>query len=131
MSRTGDDIETTDALRPRFDRDGLVPAIATDAQTGLPLMLAYMNDVALRLTLETGIAHFWSRSRGKLWRKGETSGNELKIVELRTDCDQDAVWLRVTVAGDGRACHTGAKTCFYRQIRAESGGSLRLVRVED
>lgn len=123
-------IETTDKLRVRYDAIGLVPAIATDAESGEALMLAYMNAEALQRTLETGIAHFWSRSRGQLWRKGETSGNELSVEELRIDCDQDAIWLRVSVKGDGRACHTGARSCFYRRAVADGGG-FRLVRAGD
>ena len=126
---TADDIETTDRLNLRYDALGLVPAFATDHRTGEALMLAYMNEAAVRQTLATGIAHFWSRSRGKLWRKGETSGNELQVIELRVDCDQDAIWLRVDVKGDGKACHTGSRTCFYR--RAGPGDGDRLVRVDE
>ncbi len=104
------------AFTPKFDADGYIPAIVTDALTGGVLMFAFMNRQALALTLSTGIGHFWSRSRNKLWKKGEESGNLLRIVEMRTDCDQDVVWLRVEVAGDGVACHTGATSCFYRTI---------------
>jgi phosphoribosyl-AMP cyclohydrolase len=124
------DIETAAELSLRFDAQGLVPAVATEATTGEALMLAYMNETAVRRTLETGVAHFWSRSRGKLWRKGETSGNELEVLELRVDCDQDAIWLRVRVRGDGKACHTGARSCFYRRVDQASGGT-RLVRAVD
>lgn len=124
------DLETTGELAVRFDPQGLVPAVATDAETGEVLMLAYMNAEALRRTLETGVAHFWSRSRNRLWRKGETSGNELEVKELRVDCDQDAVWLRVSVRGDGKACHTGAKSCFYRRVEM-AGGQFHLVRTGD
>lgn len=106
---------------PRFDRDGLVTAVVTDAGDGALLMLAHMNDDALRLTLETGIAHFWSRSRGALWKKGETSGNLLHVAEMRTDCDQDAVWLKVSVGGHDATCHTGRRSCFYRSVRMEDG----------
>jgi phosphoribosyl-AMP cyclohydrolase len=127
---SSDDIETTAELSLRFDAQGLVPAVATDATTGEVLMLAYMNETAVRRTLEIGIAHFWSRSRGELWRKGETSGNELEVLELRVDCDQDAVWLRVRVRGDGNACHTGARSCFCRRVDKASGGT-RLVRADD
>lgn len=108
--------ETGLALDPRYDRDGLVTAVATDAATGDLLMLAHMNAQALQATLDTGEAHFWSRSRQKLWRKGEESGNVLRVVEMRIDCDQDALWLRVEPAGP--ACHTGARTCFYRRVTA-------------
>ncbi len=123
-------IETTGELRIRYDANGLVPAIATDSCSGEALMLAYMNAEAVEKTLETGIAHFWSRSRNSLWRKGETSGNELGVEEFRVDCDQDAIWLRVRVKGDGIACHTGARSCFFRRAEA-NGGDFRLVRTED
>lgn len=109
------DIETTLRLEPRFGADGTIPAVATDAVTGEVLMLAYMNAEALERTLETGVAHYWSRSRGELWRKGETSGHEQHVVELRVDCDQDAVWMRVEVDG-GISCHTGHRSCFYRVV---------------
>lgn len=115
------DTESGTVLRPKFDDHGLVAAIVTEAQTGVVLMFAWMNAEALRLSLDTGIAHFWSRSRKRLWRKGEDSGNTLKIQEARVDCDQDAVWLRVTVEGDGVACHTGAKSCFYRTVALGQG----------
>lgn len=112
--------EQGDRLAPKWDANGLITGVVTDAGTGAVLMVAHLNEEALRLTLETGEAHFWSRSRGRLWRKGETSGNILRIVEVRIDCDQDALWLRVEPAGP--ACHTGAASCFYRQV--ETGGSL-------
>jgi phosphoribosyl-AMP cyclohydrolase len=104
-------------FQPKFDGDGLIPAIVTDAANGDALMFAWMSREALALTVETGIGHFWSRSRQKLWKKGEESGNVLKVVEMRTDCDQDVVWLRVEVQGDGLACHTGRPSCFYRSLR--------------
>jgi phosphoribosyl-AMP cyclohydrolase len=103
-------------LTPRFAADGLIAAVATDADTGEVLMLAWMDAEALALTIRTGEAHFYSRSRRRLWRKGEESGNVLEVVELRTDCDQDAMWLRVRTRGQGAACHTGHRTCFYRRI---------------
>ncbi len=115
---TPDDIERGTTFQPKFDGDGLIPAIVTDASTGDVLMFAHMNAQALTLTLETGVAHFWSRSRAKLWKKGEDSGNVLRITEARTDCDQDVVWLSAHVEGDGVACHTGAVSCFYRRIEA-------------
>lgn len=124
------DIESTSELRLRYDANGLVPAVATDAKSGEALMLAYMNAEAVGKTLETGIAHFWSRSRNQLWRKGETSGNEFSVEEFRVDCDQDAIWLRVRVKGDGKACHTGAQSCFFRRAEADVGG-YRLVKVGD
>ena len=104
-------------LNPKFDADGLLTAIAVDAVSGEPLMVAFMNDEALRLTLETREATFWSRSRGRLWKKGETSGNVLRVVEARIDCDQDALWLRCEPAGP--ACHTGADSCFFRRIEGD------------
>lgn len=111
-------------LMPRFDAAGLITAVATDAATGEVLMIAHMNAEALRLTVETGDAHYWSRSRSELWRKGATSGHTQKVQELRIDCDQDAVWL--TVEQSGPACHTGARSCFYRAVRSPDG---RLERV--
>jgi phosphoribosyl-AMP cyclohydrolase len=103
-------------LQPKFDADGLIPAIVTDADTGAVLMFAWMNAEALALTIETRLGHFWSRSRKALWKKGEESGNLLDVVEMRIDCDQDVIWLRAHVRGDGVACHTGAKSCFYRSV---------------
>jgi len=90
--------------------------MATDADTGDVLMFAFMNAESLALTIETGIAHYWSRSRSKLWKKGEESGNTQKVIELRTDCDQDAIWMKVIQQGLGAACHVGYKSCFYRSI---------------
>ena len=107
-------LEHGQALTPRFDANGLVACVATHAQTGEVLMLAWMNAEALRLTLETGAAHYYSRSRQSLWKKGETSGQVQLVQELRVDCDQDAVWIKVLPQGDGGACHTGARSCFYR-----------------
>ena len=112
--------DTSDRFDPRFDAAGLVTAIVTDADTGVLLMVAHMNAEAIERTQATGHAHFWSRSRSALWRKGETSGNGLTLVEMRVDCDQDALLLRVTPAGP--ACHTGRKSCFYRRV--ETDGSL-------
>jgi phosphoribosyl-AMP cyclohydrolase len=108
------EIETTTTLTPRFDTNGLIAAIAQDHVTGEVLMLAWMNAEALRLTLESGQATYWSRSRGALWRKGETSGHTQRVIEARIDCDQDAVLLRVEQTG--AACHTGERSCFYRAI---------------
>jgi phosphoribosyl-AMP cyclohydrolase len=101
-------------IAPRFDANGLVAAICQDATSGEVLMFAWMNADALRLTLDTGFAHYWSRSRGELWKKGETSGQLQQVVELRLDCDQDAVLLKVNAQGDGGACHVGFRSCFYR-----------------
>ncbi|HEV7158053.1 MAG TPA: phosphoribosyl-AMP cyclohydrolase [Caulobacteraceae bacterium] len=103
-------------LAPRFDEHGLIAAIATHAVTGEVLMLGWMNAEALRLTLATGEAHYFSRSRGGLWRKGETSGQIQTVAEMRIDCDQDAILLKVTPGGDGGACHVGFRSCFYRVI---------------
>ena len=109
-------VEMGTALAPKFDADGLVTAIAVDADTGEVLMLAHMNAEALARTIETGFGWFWSRSRGKLWQKGEESGNRLEVTEIRVDCDQDAVLLKVRIGGDGVACHQGYRSCFYRQV---------------
>src|SRR5690606_14478508 len=109
--------DETRELRPKFDADGLIAAIAQDADTGDVLMLAWMNAEALRLTLETSRAVYWSRSRKALWRKGDTSGHEQHVVELRVDCDQDAVLLKVRQTG--AACHTGRRSCFYRIATTE------------
>lgn len=109
------------AFTPKFGADGLLTAIVTDARDGLPLMVAHMNADALALTIETGIAHYWSRSRNALWKKGETSGNLQRVLEMRVDCDQDAIWLRVEVDGDDATCHTGRRSCFYRAVRFENG----------
>ena len=106
--------ETGLVLDPKWDANGLVTAVATNASTGEPLMVAHMNAEALGRTLASGEAHFWSRSRQRLWRKGESSGHVLRVVEVRVDCDQDAIWLRCEPAGP--ACHTGARTCFYRRV---------------
>jgi phosphoribosyl-AMP cyclohydrolase len=113
---------------PRFDAEGLVPVVATSAKTGEVLMLAYMNAEALARTIETGEAHYWSRSRRRLWRKGEESGNAQRVVEMRIDCDQDAIWLKVEQIGAEAACHTGRRTCFYRSVPlgVASGGGISL-----
>jgi phosphoribosyl-AMP cyclohydrolase len=123
------DIERGDRLMPRFDAEGLIPAVAAHSGTGEVLMLAFMNAEALRLTLETGVAHYWSRSRQSLWKKGETSGQLQIVEEVRVDCDQDAVLLRVRPQGDGGCCHVGFSSCFYRRVDTASG-EVRLVQVE-
>jgi len=115
------ELEHGAALAPRFDANGLIAAVTTHAQTGEVLMFAWMNAEALAKTLETREAHYFSRSRGELWRKGATSGQIQQVVEARIDCDQDAVWLKVLPQGDGGACHTGARSCFYRIVE---GGRL-------
>lgn len=115
------EIEDGGILQPKFDGDGLIPAIVTESGSGEVLMFAWMNEEALTRTLGDGTAHFWSRSRQKLWRKGEESGNVLDVQEIRTDCDQDVLWLIVRVLGDGKACHTGRKSCFYRSLALDDG----------
>lgn len=109
--------ETSPTLSPAFNADGLIAAIAQDAATGEVLMLAWMNAEALKLTLETGRVTYWSRSRKALWTKGETSGHTQRLVEARIDCDQDAILLRIEQTG--AACHTGARSCFYRTVSAD------------
>ncbi len=108
------DRETGRLLDPRWDAAGLVTAVVTDAQSGALLMVAHMNADALAATLDSGEAWFWSRSRGRLWKKGESSGNVLRVRDIRVDCDQDALWLIADPAGP--ACHTGATSCFYRRV---------------
>ena len=120
------DREQGSAFLPKFDSVGLITAIACDAATNEVLMVAFMNAEALERTKETRLAHFWSRSRQTLWLKGETSGNTLKVEELLVDCDQDAVVLKVTPQGP--ACHTGARSCFYRKLDLSSGGDDVLVK---
>jgi phosphoribosyl-AMP cyclohydrolase len=119
---SADDRETGSRLDPRYDANGLVTAVASDAGTGALLMLAHMNAEALAKTIETGEAWFWSRSRNRLWKKGESSGHVLTVRELRVDCDQDAIWLIVDAAGP--ACHTGETSCFYRRL--EDGALVRV-----
>ena len=123
-------IEQGSDFSPQFDRDGLIPAIVQDAASGEVLMFAYMNKLALEKTITTGIATYWSRSRGKLWVKGETSGETQKVCEIRTDCDQDAILLKVTPQGRGSACHTGKRACFYRNLDL-SDTSQRPLQLED
>ncbi len=115
------ELERGEVLAPRFDAAGLIAAVTTHAKTGEVLMFAWMNAEALSLTVETGLAHYYSRSRKTLWKKGETSGQVQTVTELRIDCDQDAVWLKVAPGGDGGACHVGFRSCFYRRVE---GGAL-------
>jgi phosphoribosyl-AMP cyclohydrolase len=123
------DIEEGLTFKPKFDASGLVTCVATDAGTGEVLMVAHMNDEALRKTIASGEAWYFSRSRNSLWRKGESSGHVQRVVEIRTDCDQDAVWIRVEQTG--AACHTGRRSCFYRAVSAgESGAQLSFVDAE-
>ncbi|MBN3724462.1 phosphoribosyl-AMP cyclohydrolase [Burkholderia sp. Ac-20379] len=109
-------VEEGHALAPRFDHDGLIACVTTEAASGEVLMLGYMNREALALTIRTGEAHYWSRSRRSLWRKGATSGLVQRIEEMRVDDDQDAIWLRVSVDGSGASCHVGYRSCFYRRV---------------
>lgn len=118
-------IETGADFAPKFDKDGLITAVATDALTGEVLMVAFMNEHSLRLTLTLGEAVYYSRSRQELWHKGATSGHVQKVVEILTDCDQDALVLRVNQLGGG-ACHTGYRSCFYRHVRQEDAGQVKL-----
>jgi phosphoribosyl-AMP cyclohydrolase len=119
------EIEEGTRLLPKFDADGLITAVATDAATGEVLMVAHMNAEALAKTIATGDAHYYSRSRTKLWRKGEESGHTQRVIEIRVDCDQDAVWLRVEQKGPG-ACHTGRRSCFYRAVPLGQSGEVTL-----
>ena len=119
-------LEEGAAFTPRFSPDGLIVCVTVDDRSGAVLMLAHMNREALDKTLASGIMHYWSRSRGALWRKGDTSGQIQTLIELRVDCDQDALLARVQVGGDGGACHTGRPSCFYRRVEAADGG-VRLV----
>ena len=123
MSNSADSNEREEGLRfqPKFDASGLVTCVATDAVTGDVLMVAHMNDEALRKTIASGEAWYFSRSRNALWRKGETSGHTQRVVEMRLDCDQDAIWIRVEQAG--AACHTGRHSCFYRAVKSGGGGA--------
>ena len=118
---TSHDVEEGLTLRPKFDTAGLLTCVTTDADTGEVLMVAHMNDEALRKTIASGEAWYFSRSRNALWRKGETSGQTQRVVEMRLDCDQDAVWIRVEQTG--AACHTGRRSCFYRRVDSADGGT--------
>jgi phosphoribosyl-AMP cyclohydrolase len=120
------ELEEGTVLSPRFGADGLITCITTDFATGDILMVAHMNAESLARTIETGEAWYWSRSRGELWHKGETSGQIQTVKEMRVDCDQDALLLKVQVAGDGGCCHTGRRSCFYRKVET-SGSEPRLV----
>jgi phosphoribosyl-AMP cyclohydrolase len=119
------DIEEGLAFLPKFDRDGLVTAVVTDASSGELLMVAHMNAEALARTIEGGEAWYFSRSRQALWKKGESSGHGQRVVELRVDCDQDTLWLKVEQHGAG-ACHTGRRSCFYRAVPLGQKGAVAL-----
>ena len=127
-SKSSSETEEGLAFQPRFDASGLVTCVATDARTGDVLMVAHMNEEALRLTVETGDAWYYSRSRKALWRKGESSGQVQRVLEMRTDCDQDAVWIKVEQ--QGAACHTGRRSCFYRAVTKDEGAGIRLTLVD-
>lgn len=124
-------IEESGLFRPRFDASGLMPCIAIDHQSGTVLMLAWVNAAALEAALSSGFAHYWSRSRNRLWKKGETSGALQRIVEIRTDCDQDALIYRVAVADPAGTCHTGRPSCFYRTLPLGPGGLDRPLDFDD
>jgi phosphoribosyl-AMP cyclohydrolase len=123
------DGEEGSAFEPKFGADGLATCVTIDAARGDVLMVAHMNEAALRETLATGAVHYWSRSRGALWRKGDTSGQTQTLVEMRVDCDQDAFLAFVIVGGDGGACHTGRRSCFYRRVERD-GKTVRLAFIE-
>lgn len=118
------DLEEGAVFSPKFDDNGLITAIVTDADDHALLMVAHMNREALALTIETGVAHYYSRSRRQIWKKGETSGNLQTVIELLTDCDQDALLVRVKVAGHQATCHTGRRSCFYRAVELQDGRAI-------
>ena len=123
-------VEEGTQLAPKFDEHGLIPCVTTSASSGEVLMLGYMNAEALKKTIETGEAHYWSRSRKVLWHKGATSGLVQKVVELRIDDDQDAVWLRVDIPGDA-SCHVGYRSCFYRSVPIGPGHAGEALKFEE
>ena len=125
MTKSSKEVEEGLAFIPKFDADGLITAVVTDAKSGDVLMVAHMNEEALRKTIASGEAWYYSRSRKALWKKGETSGHVQRVIELRVDCDQDALWLRVDQQGPG-ACHTGRRSCFYRAIPLGKTGAVTL-----
>jgi phosphoribosyl-AMP cyclohydrolase len=133
--RTVEQVEEGHELAPKFDANGLIPAVTTDFESGELLMHGYMNAEALTRTIETGEAHYFSRSRQAIWHKGATSGLTQKVVELRIDDDQDCVWMRVNVGGSGASCHVGYRSCFYRTVpfgadAADASGPLDLTFTE-
>lgn len=129
--RSVEQVEEGTGFAPKFGPDGLIPCITSDAQTGEVLMLGWMNADALRLTIETGEAHYFSRARQVLWHKGATSGLVQKVVEARIDDDQDAIWLRVAVAGSGASCHVGYRSCFYRSVPVGENAGQPLAFLEE
>lgn len=129
--RSVEQVEESADFAPKFGADGLMPCVTSDAATGDVLMLGWMNAEALRLTIETGEAHYFSRSRQALWRKGATSGLVQKVLEARIDDDQDAIWLRVEVAGSGASCHVGYRSCFYRAVPVGNDAGQPLTFLEE
>ena len=125
------DVESALVFTPKFDENGLIPAITQDAKSGEVVMFAFMNALALEKTILTGQVHYWSRSRNKLWLKGETSGEIQNVVEIKTDCDQDVILIRAELTGRGATCHTGKRACFYRSIDTQSAGSDQPVSLID
>ena len=125
-----DAVENGSFLMPKFDRDGLIVAVVTDVKSGEVLMVGYMNEEALKRTIQSGEAWYWSRSRQGFWKKGETSGQIQTVHEILTDCDQDALVLKVSVAGNGATCHVGYRSCFFRKVVSPADGSTALERVE-
>ncbi len=117
-------VENGPLLMPKFDSDGLIVAVVTDVASGEVLMVGYMNEEALKRTIDTGEAWYWSRSRKGFWKKGETSGQVQTVHEILTDCDQDALVLKVSVAGNGATCHVGYRSCFFRKVVASDNGAL-------
>ena len=132
-TQTGKDADTIELgheFLPKFDESGLIASIVTDVDTGEVVMFAYMNAESLQKTLETGEAYYWSRSRKSLWHKGATSGNVQDVIEVRTDCDQDAIWLKVRTRGHAANCHQGFKSCFYRAASLEEGEAKLTFKAE-
>jgi phosphoribosyl-AMP cyclohydrolase len=120
-AKPADGVEESDRFEPRFDASGLIPCVTVDAAKGDVLMVAWMNEAALNRTLETGFVHYWSRSRQAIWKKGETSGSVQRVEEILTDCDQDVLLVRASVADRSGTCHTGRTTCFYRSVPLGAG----------
>ncbi|WP_417671800.1 phosphoribosyl-AMP cyclohydrolase [Roseibium sp.] len=125
------EVETGTVFQPKFDKDGLIAAVVTDHATGEVLMVGYMNDEALKRTIDTGEAWYWSRSRQEYWKKGATSGQVQKVVEMRTDCDQDAIVLKVNVEGNGATCHVGYHSCFFRRVEKADDGNVILAAPDE
>ena len=123
------DIEEGNLLSPKFNNDGIIPVITTDFKTKEVLMQGFMNSEALKKTIETKEAHYWSRSRKEVWRKGETSGFVQKVVEMRIDDDQDSIWMSVDI-GDGASCHVGYKSCFYRSITLGKIENTKKIKID-